>query len=257
MHPEWILPDWPTPSRVRACMTTRSGGVSTGPYASFNTASHVEDDPLAVAENRRLLRQYLPAEPHWLDQVHGVEVLRLTSAASPLATGHVPPRADACVSRAPGQVCVVQTADCLPVLFSDATGSVVAAAHAGWRGLAAGVLEATLGAMEVAPRKVLAWLGPAIGPQAFEVGEEVREAFVSHHPLAGVAFRPSLPGTLDGTPRKWLADIYALARVRLAAAGVEAVYGGGLCTYTDAGRFFSYRRDGKTGRMACLIWLQE
>ncbi|HNQ03527.1 MAG TPA: peptidoglycan editing factor PgeF [Thiobacillaceae bacterium] len=258
MQPDWILPDWPAPGRVKACMSTRIGGVSRGPYACFNTATHVGDDPAAVAENRRLLRQHLPDEPCWLDQVHGVDVLRLESFPSSPAQGkgNAPPTADASMTRRPGQVCVVQTADCLPVLFCDEAGTVVAAAHAGWRGLAAGVLEATVRAMGVAPHRLLAWLGPAIGPQAFEVGEEVREIFVGHHPLTGVAFRPALPGTLDGTPRKWLADIYALARIRLAAAGVEAVHGGDLCTHTDAGRFFSYRRDGKTGRMACLIWLQ-
>jgi hypothetical protein len=152
-------------------------------------------------------------------------------------------------------VCVVQTADCLPVLFCDDQGTVVAAAHAGWRGLAGGVLEAAVAGLGVAPERVLAWLGAAIGPAAFEVGDEVRAAFISQHPLAAVAFRPALPGTLDETPRKWLADLYALARIRLAAAGVERVYGGGLCTFTDRARFFSYRRDGATGRMASLIWL--
>jgi len=252
MHPDWIIPDWPAPSRVKALMTTRAGGVGRPPYDSFNTATHVGDDPAAVAENRRLLRRDLPAEPLWLNQVHGAEVARFPAAGVP--------DADASVAFQPKQVCVVQTADCLPVLFCDTAGTVVAAAHAGWRGLAGGVLEETVRAMGVAPGKVLAWLGAAIGPQAFEVGEEVREAFVSRHPLAGVAFRPALPGTLDGTPRKWLADIYALARIRLAAAGVEAVYGGGLCTfndtYTDRPRFFSYRREQKTGRMAGVIWLQ-
>lgn len=245
---EVIRPDWPAPAWVRACMTTRAGGVSPAPWASFNLGDHVGDDPAHVAANRAQLRALLPAEPVWLTQVHGTRVAELGRDTDF--------RADACVARAGGQVCAVLTADCLPVLFCDRAGRVVAAAHAGWRGLAAGVLEATVRAMGVAPHRLLAWLGPAIGPQAFEVGEEVREIFVGHHPLTGVAFRPALPGTLDGTPRKWLADIYALARIRLAAAGVEAVHGGDLCTHTDAGRFFSYRRDGKTGRMACLIWLQ-
>jgi YfiH family protein len=230
-------------------MTTRAGGVSRPPYDGFNIASHVGDDPAAVAENRRLLRRDLPSEPMWLQQIHGSGVARFS--------GDEVPAADASVAFQPGQVCVVQTADCLPVLFCDQEGRVVAAAHAGWRGLAAGVLEETVAAMGVAPGRILAWLGAAIGPTAFEVGEEVREAFVSQHALAATAFRPALPGTLDEMPRKWLADLYALARLRLAAVGVDKVYGGGLCTFRDKARFYSYRRDGQTGRMASLIWLQE
>lgn len=248
MFPDWITPDWPAPTRVHALMTTRAGGASLPPYDSFNPASHVGDDPASVAENRRLLRQGLPAGPLWLNQVHGNTVARFDGARVP--------DADASVAFRPGQVCVVQTADCLPVLFCDEAGTVVAAAHAGWRGLAGGVLEETVKAMGVAPERILAWLGAAIGPEAFEVGEEVREAFVSQHALAGVAFRPALPGTLDEAPRKWLADIYALARIRLAAVGVERVFGGGLCTFHDAARFYSYRRDQRTGRMASLIWLE-
>lgn len=245
-----ILPDWPAPPWVRACMTTRAGGVSGGPYASMNPAAHVGDAPAAVAENRRRLAAMLPAEPLWLNQVHGCGVA--------LAGGQTAcPEADASVARAPGQVCAVLTADCLPVLFCDRAGSVVAAAHAGWRGLVGGVLEDTVAAMGVAPDSLLAWLGAAIGPDAFEVGEEVREAFLASHPLAATAFRPALPGTLDEAPRKWLADLYALARIRLAAVGVGAVHGGGLCTYGDARRFYSYRRDGRTGRMASLIWLDQ
>lgn len=249
MHPDWIIPEWPAPARVRACMTTRAGGVSGAPYDRFNTATHVGDDPAAVAANRRLLRQDLPDEPLWLNQVHGNGVARFGTTGIP--------DADASVAFQASQVCVVQTADCLPVLFCDEAGTVVAAAHAGWRGLAGGVLEETVRAMGVAPDRILAWLGAAIGPEAFEVGEEVRETFVSQHALAGVAFRPALPGTLDEAPRKWLADIYALARIRLAAVGVERVYGGGLCTFTDKDRFFSYRREQQTGRMASLIWLQD
>ncbi len=246
-HPlpsDWIIPDWPAPARVHAFMTTRSGGVSQGPYASFNPASHVEDDPAAVAENRRILRQWLPNEPLWLNQVHGCQV---DCAAEGL------PTADAAVAFQPGEVRAVLTADCLPVLFCDTAGTTVAAAHAGWRGLAGGVLEATVAAMGVPPERILVWLGAAIGPRVFEVGDEVREAFVSRHPLAGVAFRPALPGTLDEAPKKWLADIYALARIRLAALGVHQVYGGGLCTFSDP-RFYSYRRKPHTGRMACVIW---
>lgn len=243
MSADWIVPDWPAPASVRALMTTRGGGVSQGPYASLNPATHVGDDPAAVAENRRRLRAGLPGEPLWLNQVHGVAVAGFAENASSL------PTADASVARRPGQVCAVLTADCLPVLFCDRAGSVVAAAHAGWRGLAAGVLEATVAAMQVPAGEVVAWLGAAIGPDAFEVGEEVRETFVATHPLTVGAFRPARAS------QKWLADIYAIARIRLAAVGVGEVHGGGLCTVGDATRFYSYRRDGATGRMASLIWL--
>jgi YfiH family protein len=249
MQPEWIIPDWPAPAHVHALMTTRAGGVSLPPYASFNPASHVGDDPAAVAENRRVLRQWLPAEPLWLNQVHGCDVVsdRLREAQGEI------PAADAAVAFDANEVRAVLTADCLPVLFCDEAGSVVAAAHAGWRGLAAGVLEATVRSMRVPPERILAWMGAAIGPDAFEVGDEVRENFVAQHALTAIAFRPSLPGTLDGAPRKWLADIYALARIRLAQVGVERVYGGGLCTFNDP-RFFSFRRETPTGRMASAIW---
>ena len=248
MPPERIVPDWPAPANVHAFMTTRSGGVSQAPFASFNLASHVDDDPAAVAENRRILRQWLPAEPLWLNQVHGCEVVCDATAE--------PPSADAAVAFRSGEVRAVLTADCLPVLFCNQAGTVVAAAHAGWRGLAGGVLEAAVAAMKVAPETILVWLGAAIGPASFEVGDEVREAFVSRHPLTGIAFRPALPGTLDEAPRKWLADIYALACIRLAAIGVTRVYGGGHCSFRDP-RFFSYRREGRTGRMASVIWLAE
>jgi len=248
MQAEWIVPDWPAPANVHAFLTTRTGGVSRPPYASFNPAVHVGDDPDAVAENRRLLRQFLPAEPLWLNQVHGCDVVSEACGDAP--------DADAGVAFQANEVRAVLTADCLPVLFCDEAGSVVAAAHAGWRGLAGGVLEATVRSMQVPPQRILAWLGAAIGPDAFEVGDEVRENFVAQHALAGIAFRPALPGTLDGAPRKWLADIYALARIRLAQAGVERVYGGGLCTQADTERFFSYRRESRTGRMASLIWFE-
>lgn len=248
MQVEWIVPEWPAPANVHAFMTTRAGGVSRPPYASFNPAVHVGDDPDAVAENRRLLRHFLPAEPLWLNQVHGCDVVSEACGDTP--------DADAGVAFHANEVRAVLTADCLPVLFCDEAGSVVAAAHAGWRGLAGGVLEATVRSMKVPPQRILAWLGAAIGPDAFEVGDEVRENFVAQHALAGIAFRPALPGTLDGAPRKWLADIYALARIRLAQIGVERVYGGGLCTHADAERFFSYRRDARTGRMASLIWFE-
>ncbi|HNA31254.1 MAG TPA: peptidoglycan editing factor PgeF [Thiobacillaceae bacterium] len=289
MHPDWLVPDWPAPANVRALTTTRAGGVSGPPYDSLNPASHVGDEPAAVAENRRILRQALPAEPLWLNQVHGTRVFELllptltlptrgegtyTSPASgggregenpagptlsgpgPFQRGNITPEADASFTLLPGLVCAVLTADCLPVLFCDDAGTVVAAAHAGWRGLAGGVLEETVKAMKVAPDRILAWLGPAIGPESFEVGPEVREAFVAHNDMAGIAFRPALPGTLDEAPRKWLADIYRLARIRLAGVGVERVHGGGACTLKDARRFFSYRREGRTGRMASLVWFE-
>jgi YfiH family protein len=240
---DWIEPDWPAPARVRAVCTTRAGGVSGGPYASFNLADHVGDDPACVARNRARLRDRLglPQEPLWLRQVHGCG----------LARGGVDPagcEADAGMAVGAGIVCAVLTADCLPVLLCDRVGTRVAAVHAGWRGLAAGVIEVTVAGMGAAPADVLAWLGPAIGPDAFEVGAEVRAAFVARDAAAADAFRPSPGG-------RWLADLYLLARRRLDALGVGRVWGGGLCTVTDARRFFSYRHDGVTGRMASLIWL--
>jgi polyphenol oxidase len=210
-----ILPDWPAPARVHGLMTLRTGGVSRAPWTSFNLGDHVGDDPAHVAANRAQLRRQLPAEPAWLRQVHSARVVE---------AGRDPtPEADAAFSRETGQVCAVLTADCLPVLFCDRAGSVVAAAHAGWRGLADGVLEATVAAMQVPPAEVLAWMGAAIGPRAFEVGDEVRAAFVAQHPEAAAAFVPHAPG-------KWLADIYALARIRLGHAGV------GQCTAAGAAR---------------------
>ncbi|MFP5410482.1 MAG: peptidoglycan editing factor PgeF [Gammaproteobacteria bacterium] len=235
-----IRPDWPAPPTVQAGMTTRAGGVSQPPWASLNLGDHVGDDPNHVAANRARLREMLPAEPGWLRQVHSARVVELGREQNP--------EADASFTREAGQVCAVLTADCLPVLFCDRAGSVVAAAHAGWRGLANGVLEATVGAMQVPPGEILAWMGAAIGPQAFEVGEEVREAFVARHSEAAAAFAPHAPG-------KWLADIYALARIRLGSVGVRSIYGGGRCTLTEAETFYSYRRDGVTGRMAALVWL--
>lgn len=238
----WIHPDWPAPARVRALSTTRSGGSSPAPYDSLNLGSHVGDQPDLVAANRAVLRAELPDEPCWLNQVHGIDVIDVAEYAGVSA-------ADAAVSRMPGKVCVVMTADCLPVLLCDRAGTVVGAAHAGWRGLLNGVIEASVAKMAVAPSEVLAWLGPAIGPQAFEVGDEVRAAFLALEPAADAAFRPA------AQPGKWLADIYLLARQRLARLGVHAVHGGDACTVTEKGRFFSYRRDGTTGRMASLIWL--
>lgn len=236
-----LLPDWPAPANVHGLMTTRVGGVSAAPWASLNLGDHVNDDPAHVAANRALLREHLPESPVWLRQVHSARVVEAGLVADA--------EADACITRIPGRVCAVLTADCLPVLFCDRAGTVVGAAHAGWRGLAGGVLEATVAAMAVPPGEILAWLGAAIGPQAFEVGDEVRATFLAQHPGTEPAFVP------QGAAGKWLADIYALARIRLAHAGVHAVSGGGRCTLTESGRFFSYRRDGVTGRMASAVWL--
>jgi YfiH family protein len=240
-----ISPDWPAPARVKGLMTTRQGGVSVAPWASLNLGDHVGDDPAHVAANRARLRRQLPAEPDWLRQVHSARVVELGRDANL--------EADASFTRQKGRVCAILTADCLPALFCDRAGSVVAAAHAGWRGLADGVLEATVAAMAAPPGDILVWLGAAIGPCAFEVGNDVREAFVSQFPQAADAFLAH-PASVHG---KWLADIYQLARIRLKSIGVEAVYGGGRCTFTEAEHFYSYRRDGVTGRMASLIWLEQ
>lgn len=240
---EVIIPDWPAPANVKAMQTTRGGGYSQAPYDSLNFGDHVGDDPITVARNRQTLD--LPSEPVWLEQVHGIKVVVAERA-------DCVPKADATVSFHAGSVCVAMTADCLPVLLCDRAGTVVSAVHAGWRGLADGVVEAAVAAMQVPSHQLMAWLGPAIGPQAFEVGDEVREAFQAHHPDAHTAFSP-LPASAQGN--KYLADIYLLARQRLNALGINAVYGGGLCTYTDKERFFSFRRDNRTGRMATLIWL--
>lgn len=241
MRDAWITPDWPAPAAVHALITTRAGGVSSGSYAGLNLAEHVGDDREAVLANRALLRPALPSEPHWLSQVHGTQVARVGKRAAPLS-------ADAALTREQGQVCAVLTADCLPVLFCARDGSAVGVAHAGWRGLAQGVLERTVAAFAVPGAQLLAYLGPAIGPRAFEVGPEVRTAFCQHAAEAAQAFTPQGEG-------KFLADLYLLARQRLKAEGLEQIYGGGFCTYSEPERFFSYRRDGQTGRMAALIWL--
>jgi len=238
-----LEPQWPAPRAVRAGFTLRGGGVSGGPYASLNLGTRVGDDAAAVVENRRRLRAglRLPGEPEWVEQVHGIGVLDLDA----------PERAnvaDAVIARRRGQVCVVQVADCLPVLFASLRGDAVAVAHAGWRGLAAGVLEATVARLGIDPPKLLAWLGPAIGPHHFEVGDEVRAAFLAHDPRAASAFVANDRG-------RWLCDLRALARQRLRDMGMRAVYGVDWCTYSDPERFFSYRRDGRCGRMAALIWL--
>lgn len=239
--PRLLHPDWPAPPQVLAAVSTRQGGVSEGAYASLNLGSHVGDDPAAVAENRRRFGAVagLALAPAWLDQVHGCTVVP--------ADGPAPAQADACWTDKPGVPCAVLTADCLPVLFADRSGRCVAAAHAGWRGLAAGVLEATIATLPVPPSTLLAWLGPAIGPAAFQVGSEVRAAFTRVAAEDAAAFVP------DG--ERWRADLYQLARARLARAGVTAVYGGGLCTVGDARLFFSHRRDGLSGRFASVIAL--
>jgi len=238
-----IIPNWPAPPRVKALQTTRRGGVSVAPYDSLNLGDHVGDARLAVAHNRQLLSSVLPGEPLWLNQVHGVNVVNAD------AEGGVP-CADACVATQKGAVCAVMTADCLPVLLCDDNGSVVGAVHAGWRGLCAGVIEHTVMSLNVQPRRLMAWLGPAIGPAAFEVGAEVRTAFMVEQPQAADAF-----AAVPGAGNKYMADIYLLARQRLEALGIFRIYGGGLCTFTDRERFFSYRRDGVTGRMGTFIWL--
>jgi YfiH family protein len=240
----WVVPDWPAPAHVRVLSTLRGGGVSEGPYASLNLAGHVGDRAEAVTANRLLLREAarLPAEPLWLEQVHGTDVTRHEGAVTS------PPRADASVAFEPGQVCAVMTADCLPVVLADRAGTRVGVAHAGWRGLVGGVLQATIATLEVPPADLHAWLGPAIGPAAFEVGPEVREAYLANVPGSAACFEPNDRG-------RHLADMYGLARLVLEAAGVASVHGGGWCTHEDASRFFSYRRDGVTGRMATLAWL--
>jgi len=237
-----IIPGWPAPANVKALQTTRLGGVSVSPYGSLNLGDHVGDAPLAVARNRMSLNTLLPSEPVWLEQVHGTTVANADSA-------NCRPQADACIARHRAAVCAVMTADCLPVLLCDTQGSVVGAAHAGWKGLAAGVIEATVRAMGVAPQNLMAWLGPAISQDAFEVGAEVRAIFADADPQAAAAFTPGQHG-------KWFADIYALARLRLNALGITQIYGGNYCTYREREKFFSYRRDGVTGRMGTFIWIE-
>jgi YfiH family protein len=237
----FITPDWPAPPNVKALMTTRSGGVSVGPYASLNLGTRTGDDAACVARNRDIVRKRLPQSPRWLMQEHGATVV----AAHDL--GDVP-AADAAWTDRPGVVCAVLVADCLPVLLCDRAGTAVGIAHAGWRGLAGGVIERTVEAMQRPARELIAWLGPAIGPEAFEVGQDVYDAFVQRDASASVAFRHRPNG-------KYLADLYALARQRLCATGVMAAYGG-FCTATEAGRFYSFRRDKVTGRMAALVWME-
>jgi YfiH family protein len=249
---DFIIPDWTgMPANVGALSTLRQGGVSRAPYddgeggGGLNLGTHVGDRPQDVERNRGLLRSLLPAEPAWLSQVHGTTVVDAAAVSGV-------PQADACIATQPGAVCLIQTADCLPVLFCDLNGRVVGAAHAGWRGLAGGVLENTIARMrDAGAAEIVAWMGPAIGPERFEVGQDVFTAFAQNDADMRCAFRP-----IPEQPGKYLADIYSLARKRLRKAGISRVHGGGLCTVTDRSRFYSYRRDKITGRMASLIWLK-
>lgn len=238
MSTDWLRAAWPAPANVRVLNTTRNGGCSAGAWASMNLGEHCGDNPENVRRNRQRLLVELPAEPQWLRQVHG--------AAVAVHPGHVGPEleADALVAFAPGQVCAVLTADCLPVALCDRVGSRVAVAHAGWRGLAGGVLQATVDALACQPGDLMAWLGPAIGPSAYEVGADVARAFPDEFEAAFAAHGD-----------RWLLDLYAVARLKLAAAGVTTVSGGDLCTHSEPKRFYSYRRDGATGRMATLVWM--
>lgn len=236
-----IIPEWPAPANVKALQTTRHGGVSTGVYASLNLGDHVKDSPQHVAANRQLLSAYMPSEPVWLNQVHGVRVID-AALSSCLES------ADASFTNRKQVVCVTMTADCLPVLLCDQAGTAVAAIHAGWRSLCDGVIEATVAAMPVKAGQIMAWLGPAIGPDAFEVGSEVRAQFMAQDMQAESAFKAK--------GDKWLGDLYAIARQRLQTLGVTQVYGGGRCTYSEPETFFSFRRDCDTGRMGTFIWLE-
>ena len=240
---EVIQADWPAPPNVRAITTTRNGGFSQGSWSSLNLGTNCGDNPQHVENNRRSLLRLLPSEPRWLNQVHGTNAVGWDKANDPGI------KADAIVASQTGQVCAVLTADCLPVLFCNQAGTHIAAAHAGWRGLAAGVLQATVLAMGCKPADLLAWLGPAIGPQAFEVGKDVYDAFVNQNPENISAFKPH--------GDRWLADLYQLARQALRGVGICKILGGGYCTYSEPDKFFSYRRDGVTGRMASLIWIEK
>lgn len=243
--PQCLVPEWPAPVNVQSLISTRVGGFSRAPFDSFNLATHVGDDALTVARNRALLRSHTGVEPVWLEQVHGTHVVELDERPKVSEV----PVADASVSRHPGVACAVLTADCLPVLLCDRGGTVVAAVHAGWRGLVAGVIEATIERMHVRPEDLLVWLGPAIGPRAFEVGDEVRALFLASDPALEAAF------TSTERPGKWMADLYMIAMQRLLRTKPGFVGGGGDCTFSDERRFYSYRREGTTGRFASLIWL--
>lgn len=243
-HTDLLLPEWPAPAQIKAVGTTRRGGVSAAPWCSLNLADHVADDVRSVQRNRKTLSTFLgfSREPVWLQQAHGCDVTMADTYA------HQP--CDAGVTRRQKVICAVLTADCLPVLFTDCSGTVVAAAHAGWRGLAAGILENTINSMSVPTSAILAWMGPAIGPQNFVVGRNVYQTFTRLSAEADKAFT-----AIDGD--HWLCDIYRLARQRLNATGVTHIYGGGRCTYEEQDSFYSFRRDAVTGRMASLIWINH
>jgi polyphenol oxidase len=243
-----IVPDWPAPPNVRALVTTRAGGVSTGPWASLNLGLRAGDDAAAVLANRHRLAAHLPAPPRWLRQVHGHGVV----AAHAVCAADEPPEADAAFTDRAGVVCAVMIADCMPVLLCTDDGARVAAVHCGWRGLSGGAIEQTIARLGYDPQRLIAWLGPAIGPQAFEVGADVRSAFLAGALDDDIAFRAS-----PTQPGKWYADLFELGRRRLARTGVARVHGGGLCTVSDPQRFFSYRRDRTTGRMAALVWRSD
>ena len=267
---DFIIPNWPVPNNVHALQTNRYGGCSHAPYDSFNLGDHVKDNPIHVAQNRQLLSQFLPTEPVWLNQVHGIEVINAADASCL-------PSADASFTNRKNTVCVTMTADCLPILLCDNLGTIVASVHAGWRSLCNGVIEATVKRMITSTAsetrnnesrnsetinsetsQLMAWLGPAIGPNAFEVGAEVRDQSISKDKKSESAFKPLDDKNLND---KWLCDIYQIATQRLNNLGVTQIYGGGTgnepwCTFTDENRFFSFRRDGDTGRMATLIWMQ-
>ncbi|GAA05143.1 peptidoglycan editing factor PgeF [Photobacterium leiognathi] len=240
-----IIPNWPAPKSVKAISTTRSGGVSVAPYHEFNLGLHVGDNESDVKQNRERLKQHceLVESPAWLNQIHSADVIKLDVALSSV------PDADGSFTRTPGLACAIMTADCLPVLFCNKQGTEVAAVHAGWRGLASGVIENAVDKFDCTPDNIMAWLGPAIGPDAFEVGGEVREQFMAVDANAELAFKPH--------GDKWLADLYLLAKQRLQRLGVTEVYGGEYCTFSDEQQFYSYRRQSVTGRQASLVWLTE
>ena len=236
----WLEPDWPAPANIRAATTLRTGGVSKHPFTSLNPATHVGDNPESVMKNREIIKTMLdlPTEPIWLKQTHSNRAIAATINNEPLD-------ADASFTNQPGVVCAVMTADCLPLLVCSTDSSEVAAIHAGWRGLVDGIIDHTIAALQ--NKDLLVWLGPAIGPKQFEIGDEVRAAYLAKSAEYNSAFKPR-------SSNKWLADIYQLARINLAMLGIDNVYGGGFCTATDHEHFYSYRRDNKTGRMATLIW---
>ncbi|WP_417542794.1 peptidoglycan editing factor PgeF [Methylophaga thalassica] len=242
---EFITPEWTMPDHIQAYTTTRKDGISPSPYDSLNIANHVNDTPENVEKNRAALNSALklPASPLWLQQTHSTQVINSQDWQEGI-------EADAIYSNQTNHVCAIMTADCLPLLLSNASGTEIAAVHAGWRGLADGIIEKTLAQFDAAAEHIYAWLGPAIGPEKFEVGLDVYEAFLSHDPMAEVAFQQS-------DDSHFLADIYQLARLRLRQHGVSQLFGGNYCTMTDASRFFSYRRDGETGRMVSLIWISD